>query len=147
MTLPHSLTENSDSLIALLGAQCTDLEKLLLLAREETLAAQEGKFLRIWEIVSERASIGQRLETFQRQIAELRGHLESQGEDITKFDATQKVIELANHTLLQDQQTKKLLTAARENALSDLNNLERSSVRANAYLKEQTKGLAYDGSF
>ena len=36
----QEITKNSDSLIELLTAQCADLEKLLTLAREETLAAE-----------------------------------------------------------------------------------------------------------
>ena len=142
-----NLAKNSDSLMDLLGAQCSDLEKLLALAREETAAAQEGKFLKIWDIVSERTAIGKRLETFQQQIGELRGHLESIGESVSKYDITERVIELSNMTLMQDQQTRQLLTASREDTLKQLNALGRSTQRTNAYLHEQTTGLAYDSNF
>jgi len=142
-----NLAKNSDSLIGLLMAQCSDLEKLLTLAREETLAAQKGKFLKIWDIVSEREAIGKRLETFHRQISELRGHLESKGESLSQYDITNRVIELTNMTLAQDQKTRLLLTASQEEAAEGLHNLEKSHHGTNAYLHETTKGLAYNRNF
>jgi len=147
MSCPDNIAIHSDSLIELLGAQCCDLEKLLMLAREETLAAQQGKFLKVWEIVSERAEIGQRLETFHRQIAELRGKLESVGENVSRYDITNRVIELANQTLVQDQQTRALLNESRTKAIEGLNQLDRSSYGTRAYMRENTKGLAYSGNF
>jgi hypothetical protein len=147
MPAPEDILNNSDSLIELLGAQCSDLEKLLALAREETEAAQEGRFLKIWDIVSERAAVGKRLETFQHQIAELRGHLESKGENVSQYDITNRVVELANQTLIQDQKTRLLLTEAREEAVDGLKQLGRSHTGTNAYLRETTKGLAYNRNF
>jgi len=142
-----NLAKNSDSLIGLLAAQCSDLEKLLALAREETLAAQQGKFLKIWDIVSERDAIGKRLETFHHQISELRGHLESKGESVNQYDITNRVIEFANMTLAQDQKTRLLLTTSQEQATEGLSNLEKSHHGTNAYLRETTKGLAYNRNF
>lgn len=147
MRAPDDVVKNSDSLIELLGAQCSDLEKLLTLAREETLAAQEGRFLKIWEIVSERASIGKRLETFHQQIAELRGHLESKGESVNQYDITNRVVELANQTLIQDQKTRLLLTASRDQSVVDLKQAAHINMGTNAYLRESTKGLALNGSY
>jgi flagellar biosynthesis/type III secretory pathway chaperone len=147
MKSTDNLAKNSDSLIDLLGAQCSDLEKLLALARDEAHAAEDGKFLRIWEIVTERATIAERLETYQRQISELRGHLESRGESVSQYDITNRVIELANLTLAQDQRTRKLLSAMREESVAGQNNLERSMHGANAYMRETTKGLACDRDF
>ena len=147
MATSKNLVENSDSLVELLAAQCVDLEQLLALAKEETAAAQEGKFLKIWDIVSERRSIGNRLETFHQQIAELRSHLESKGENLAQYDITNRVIELANLTLIQDQKTRLLLTETREKASNGLKNLERSHKGTNAYLYENTKGLAYNHNF
>lgn len=147
MAASENLKKNSDSLIQLLAAQCSDLEKLLELAKAETIAAQEGKFLKIWDIVSERAAIGKRLETFHRQISELRGHLESKGENISQYDITNRVVELANLTLVQDQQTRLLLSATREETINSLKNLDKSYHHTNAYLKEERKGLAYSQNF
>lgn len=147
MDSSNKLIKNSDSLIELLAAQCSDLEKLLALAREETLAAQQGKFLKIWDIVAERDAIGKRLETFHRQISELRGHLESKGESVSQYDITNRVVELANQTLVQDQATRLLLMESSEKTVGDLKNLEKSHHGTNAYLRENTKGLAYNRNF
>mgnify|MGYP003412434795 FL=1 len=144
MASPDNLVKNSDSLVELLAAQCSDLEKLLALAKEETAAAREGKFTRIWDIVSERSLIGKRLETFHQQIAELRGTLEGQAENIAKYDITNRVLELANLTLLQDGQTRSLLTESCENTTVELKNLEKGHAGSNAYLRQPTRGLAYD---
>lgn len=143
----EKIKENSDTLIELLGAQCSDLEQLLALARAETQAAQEGKFLKIWDIVSERATIGKRLETYHRQISELRGNLEAAGESVNQFDITNRVIELANSTLVQDQRTRTLLAASREKTAAELSNLGKSFNGSNAYLRENTKGLSYSRNF
>lgn len=147
MATSETVKRNSDSLIELLGAQCSDLEQLLALAREETLAAQQGKFSKIWDIVSERATIGKRLETYHRQISELRGHLESEGENISQYDITNRVIQLANSTLVQDQITRNLLSTSRDEAGSELRTIARSQIGSNAYLRENTKGLAYSRNF
>lgn len=147
MTTSDKVKENSDSLIELLGAQCSDLEQLRSLAREETIAAQEGKFLKIWDIVSERAAIGKRLETYHRQISELRGNLEAAGENVSQFDITNRVIELANSTLVQDQKTRTLLSASRDHAAEGLKTLGKGQAGSSAYLKENTKGLSYSRNF
>lgn len=147
MASSENLVKNSDSLIELLAAQCSDLEKLLALAKEETVAAKEGKFTRIWDIVTERSLIGQRLETFHQQIAKLRNSLESQGENIGKYDITNRVIELANLTLIQDQETRLLLAGTREQTAQEIKNLDKSQTGTNAYLRRPTRGLAYDRNF
>jgi hypothetical protein len=137
-----NLVKNSDTLVELLAAQCTELEKLLALAREETEAAKDRNFLKVWDIVSERAAIGKRLETFQQQIGELRGALESEGHNLSQHDITDRVIELANLTLVQDQRTRLLLAASRDEATEEMRNLETFKYRTNAYFHERTKGLA-----
>jgi hypothetical protein len=142
-----NLKDNSNSLIGLLTAQCADLEKLLSLAREETLAAQQGKFFKILDIVSERAEITQKLETFQQQISELRGCLNSASENPVQKNAVDRVIELSNLTIVQDNQTKLLLSASREEAAESLKSLEKSQHNTNAYLREEKKGLAYSRNF
>lgn len=147
MAAAQNLIEKSDSLAELLGAQCSDLEKLLSLAKQETVAAREGKFTRIWDIVSERSAIGKRLETFHRQIAELRGTLESHGEVSGNLDITDRVVELANLTLMQDQQTRALLTTTREQTAAEIKNLERSHTGTSAYLRQPSRGLAVDNNW
>ncbi len=147
MVESEKIKERSDTLIELLGAQCSDLEQLLALARQETQAAQEGKFLKVWDIVSERAAIGKRLETYHRQISELRGSLEAAGTNVTQFDITHRVIELANSTLVQDQKTRALLSSSRDEAANGLKALGKGHAGSNAYLRENTKGLSYSRKF
>jgi flagellar biosynthesis/type III secretory pathway chaperone len=147
MPASENLVKNSDSLVELLAAQCSDLEKLLWLAREETVAAKEGRFTRIWDIVTERSMIGKRLETFHQQISELRTSLEAHGEHPGKYEITNRVVELANLTLIQDQHTHLLLTDARNSTAEELRNLEKSHAGSNAYLRQPTRGLSYDKSF
>lgn len=143
----ENLKNNSDSLISLLTAQCADLEKLLALAREETLAAQQGKFFKILDIVSERAEITQKLETFQQQISELRGCLDFVSSNTIQSNAINRIVELSNLTIAQDNQTKLLLTTSRNESADAVKNLERSNHGANAYLKTGQKGLAYSRDF
>lgn len=143
----NKIIKNSDSLIELLTAQCGDLEQLLALARAETTATGQGNFEGVLDIVSKRAELSQRLETFHQQIAELREHLGNNASVALNHEITARVIEIANLTLAQDQKTKMLLTDARENAVSELNNLEKSNRGTNAYLREETKGLSYTRNF
>jgi flagellar protein FliS len=142
--IEQEITKNSDSLIDLLTAQCADLEKLLGLAREETLAAEQGNFLGILDIVSEREQIGHRLETFQQQIAELRSSLGETAESVRRSKIAAQMVMMADQTLAQDHRTKLLLTAARENSRDDLQDLGKVSRGTIAYLRSETKGLTFD---
>lgn len=147
MNYSGNLHENSDTLIGLLTAQCADLEKLLMLAREETAAAQEGKFFKILDIVSERAEIADKLETFQKQISDLRRCLDSVKQATAQQDAVNRVVELAQMTIEQDNETRLLLTASRDEAARSMRNLERTQHNSNAYLRGGQKGLAYSRNF
>lgn len=147
MNNTRKIFEKSDSLIGLLTAQCADLENLLALARQETVAAEHGDFEEILRIVTERGEISRRLETFQQQIGNLRGFLESNDNDRQQTEIVNKVIEVANLTLLQDNKTKLLLTAARENAATELQNSEKVFRGTSAYLPDMRKGLAYNQNF
>lgn len=144
----EKIAKNSDSLIELLAAQCADLEILLALAREETIAAQRRNFEDLLDIVSRRAEICNRLETFQQQIADLRQNMEANGVAATvDVNISKQIVEIANLTMLQDQKTRLLLTDARTHAASELANLEKSHRGTNAYLREETRGLSYNRSF
>lgn len=143
MILSETIAENSDSLIELLTAQCGDLEKLLALAREETHAAEAKDFEKVMEIVSEREQVSRRLETFQRQISELRSKL-TEGAELFQTKVSARVVELASQTLAQDAATKKLLTASKREASEKLARIPISQRGANAYLREDKRGLAYD---
>lgn len=143
----EEIADKSNSLIELLTAQCADMEKLLTLAREETLAAEQGDFLGILDIVSDRERIGKRLETFQRQLAELRSSLGESDAVIRRNQMAARVIEIANLTIAQDSKTKLLLQSAQRDAAGELNNLGKFSRGSNAYLRSSTKGLSYERDF
>lgn len=147
MNNSQAINEQSDTLITLLTDQCADLERLLLLAREETVAAELGNFGTLLNISSERAEIGKRLETFQRQIAELRGFLGNNEENPQQQKVTNRAVELASLTLEQDQKTLLLLNGIRDQTGDDLKKLETGNRNANVYLREQQKGLALNGNF
>lgn len=147
MFAPQKLEKQSDSLIDLLTAQCRDLEKLLSLAREETVAATLGDFDGILRIVSERAHLSDKLETFQRQIADLRQRLGSEGEPIWQSSVAVRMSEVVRQIVSHDAQTQFLLTTARQKSADELKNLEYSQRGSNAYLRETHKGLAYSQSF
>jgi hypothetical protein len=147
MAYSGKITEKSDSLIELLTAQCSDLEKLLALAREETIATQCGNFEDVFDIVTKRTEIGDRLETFQRQLSELRAHLGDSATTILNNEITARVVEVAGLTLAQDQKTRLLLTGVRESAAAELANLERGQRGANVYMRAETRGLSYNQSF
>lgn len=143
MNSSKKIMEKSDSLIKLLTDQCADLEKLLALARQEKFAAESGEFEEVFNIVSERMKVSNRLELFQRQISELRDYLG--GGDAAKL--TTRIVEIANLTMEQDKQTKLLLASARENTAVELTNLEKSQRGTKAYLREDKKGLVYERDF
>ncbi|MET0752706.1 MAG: hypothetical protein ABWZ66_05010 [Pyrinomonadaceae bacterium] len=143
----EKIVKKSDSLIELLSAQCADLENLLSLARAETAAAEREDFEEILLIVTKRDEISQRLETFQRQIGELRGFLGAHEANQKQNAIAERIVETANLTLAQDGKTKLLLSAVRENAAKELQNMEKANRGANAYLRDTRKGLAYNRNF
>lgn len=143
----EKIVKKSDSLIELLAAQCADLENLLSLARQETAAAEREDFEEILTIVTKRDELSQRLETFQRQIGELRGFLGAHEANQRQTEISDRIVEVANLTLAQDGKTKLLLTAARENAVIELQKAEKANRGANAYLRDNRKGLAYNRNF
>lgn len=147
MSNSEKIFDQSDSLIGLLTAQCADLEQLLGLARQETAAAEQADFEEIMRIVTERDRIGHRLETFQQQISELRGVLGAHDAHRHHREITERTVEIANLTIAQDGQTRRLLTAARDDAALELQKTERSSRGTNAYLSSTRKGLAYNRDF
>ncbi len=148
MASPEKIQKQSDSLIELLTAQCTDLEKLLSLAREETAAAEGGDFDGVLRVVSERAVMSEKLETFQRQIAELRERIGGQdAEAVWQGGLTTKMSEVIRQIITHDTQTHLLLTASRQSSINELNNVEYTYRGSNAYLREMKKGLAYDQCF
>lgn len=130
------IADESDSLIELLVAQCADLEILLSLAGEETAAARRNDFVEVIRVVSERATIGERLESYHRQIAELRGRLGHSAEQDFQSETARCAVRLILDIQKQDARTRPLLLAARSEAAQGLHRLEQTSRSAAAYLRE-----------
>jgi len=146
MSYKQRLMENSDSLIGLLAAQCADLETLFDLAQRETEAAGQKDFESILDIVTERASIGEKLETYQRQIAELRRFLAAAESAYESSSLTARINKLAEQTLAQDAKTKLLLSETRDETSLELKNLAIAKRGVSVYLQGMEKGLSYSES-
>ncbi|HEV7644451.1 MAG TPA: hypothetical protein VGO50_10950 [Pyrinomonadaceae bacterium] len=146
MNYTNRLKEKSDSLIGLLAGQCADLEVLFDLAQRETAAAGQKDFETVFNIVTERAMIGEKLETYQRQIAELRSFLAGSESVYESSSLTARINQLAEQTLAQDAQTKVLLNDARDETALELRNLATGKRSVNVYLQEMQKGLSYNES-
>jgi hypothetical protein len=146
MSYRERLTENSDSLIGLLAAQCADLEVLFDLAQKETGAVGEKDFEAIFSIVTERARIGEKLETYQRQISELRTFLRGSEAEYGTSSLTERISKLAEQTLAQDNKTKLLLSETRDQTALELRNLATGKRGVTVYMQEVQKGLSYNES-
>jgi flagellar biosynthesis/type III secretory pathway chaperone len=136
--------QNSDSLMDLLTAQCADLEKLLSLAREEMTAAEEGDFDELLRVVTERATLGERLADFQKQILDIRLRLGASVEQVFQSPLSFRMSELITKVLAEDSKTRPRLIAARQDATTALAQLDYSQRGTNAYMRENSKGLSYD---
>lgn len=133
------IVEQAEPIIELLISQCGDLESLLLLAKRETAAAETGDFEEILNVVEERATLGQKLETFQRQIESLRESMGYKLDIMLKNSITERAAFLINQIQSQDEITRPLLVTSRNNASENLQQLSRSQMSINAYLKDQSK--------
>jgi phosphoenolpyruvate carboxylase len=131
-----SIESQADTLLDLLIGQCDDLEKLLALSRRETEAAERRDFEEVLRVVAERATLGERLEVYHRQIAELRARLGERAEPVMRGQAVTRAVDLAHSVLAQDQVTRPLLLAAREEAMSGQRQLAHSRRGVSAYLQE-----------
>lgn len=126
----------ADSLLDLLIGQCDDLEKLLALSRRETQAAEQRDFEEVLRVVEERATLGERLEVYHRQIAELRLRLGEQAEPIMQSQTVTRAANLAESILVQDNITRPLLMAARDEVEVQQKNLTQASRGVAAYMQE-----------
>ena len=142
MGLRDKVIENSDSIISLLTAQCTDLEQLLALAREETAAAEQGNFLSILDIVTERERIGKRLEDFQRQTERFRTTLGAGAAMPTEL--ANRIVETARLTIEQDMRTRMLLDSAQKDLRAELEVVERRRHSMGGYRQQEEKGTVCD---
>jgi flagellar biosynthesis/type III secretory pathway chaperone len=135
---------HADSVIDLLIAQCQDLESLLALARREEQAAEDRNFDEILRVVEERATLGERLETYHRQIADLRLKLGDAAEPAFNSDAATRTAATIAEIQATDSRTQPLLLAARNDFARDQQRLDKARQGVAAYLQEAPIAIACD---
>lgn len=134
-SLPH-ITAEADSLLDLLIAQCVDLETLLTLSRSETAAVETRDFEEVIRITTERATLGERLEIYHRQIAEMRQRIGAAAETVMQSPTATRIAELVNGIMAQDGYTRPLLLAVREEIDQQRRQLNHAQRGLTAYLNE-----------
>ena len=136
------LETHADSVLDLLIAQCTDLEVLLALARREEEAAIQQDFDELLHIISARASLGERLEVYHRQIADLRQQFDLA--NLWTNGVTQKTTALIHEIQVTDARTRPLLLAARTELGAEQQRVQRGQRGVNAYLHAGYSAIACD---
>jgi hypothetical protein len=124
----------TDSLMDLLIAQCSDLEGLLALARRETVAANSENFDELFVVFGERAKLGDRLENYHRQVAELRDKLGQCAGTYIDPALSTKTIQLVVEIQAQDVKTRSLLLATQTTTSEEIARLDYSQRNSLAYL-------------
>ncbi|MBL8207846.1 MAG: hypothetical protein JNM09_26670 [Blastocatellia bacterium] len=136
MTTASRITAEADTLLDLLIEQCKDLESLLALSRGETAAVEARDFDEIIRITSERATLGERLEVYHRQIAEMRQRLGAAAETAMQSPTVTRIAELVNSVQAQDRQTQPLLLTVRQEVAQEQQHLNQVQRGLTAYLNE-----------
>jgi hypothetical protein len=130
------IEKRADSVLDLLIAQCADLEALLRLARCETQAAEANDFDEIMRVVSDRATLGERLEVYHRQVADLRLRLGEAADPVSQGPMARQVTTLAMEIMAEDARTRPLLLAARGELAGKQQQLDKSQRGVSAYLQD-----------
>lgn len=140
------LERRAESVMEILAAQCADLEALLALARREGEAAERRDFEEIMRIVGERASLGDRLEVYHRQIAEMRQRLHGPEENAFCGEAaTKRAVGLVVDIQTQDARTRQSLSEARAESTTALTRLNKGRRGVHGYLRDpRSASVAYD---
>jgi hypothetical protein len=126
-------------LLDLLIAQCADLETLLSLARRSLAAAEASDFAEVLRVVEERATLGERLETYHRQIAEMRLRLGDAAEPAIQGAVARRAAMLASEVLTTDARSRPLLVAARGRLAGECLRVDRTKRGLSAYLRDGRK--------
>lgn len=131
------IAARADSLMELLAQQCADLEALLNLARSETGAVENRDFEAVLQITGERARLGERLEVYHRQIAEMRTQMSERALlPVLGSEVARRTARLAADIQAQDERTRPLLLAARHETAQQLTGIEQSRRSIGAYLRD-----------
>ena len=134
-SLPH-LTTEADSLLDLLIAQCMDLEALLTLSRSEAAAVEARDFEAVIRLTAERATLGERLEVYHLQIAEMRQRLGAAAETVMQSPTATRITELVTGIVAQDSYTRPLLQEIRHDIDLQQQRLTLAQRGLTAYLNE-----------
>ena len=126
----------ADSVIEILAAQCADLEALLVLARQETSAVEKQDFEKLFEITRQRATLGERLEIYHRQIVDMRAKLGVTIEPLGRNENAMRAAALVMEIHSQDAHTRPLLLAARSGLADQTSRLDHTHRHLNAYLRQ-----------
>jgi hypothetical protein len=138
----QAVEAQADSVLDLLIAQCTDLEALLALARREEKAAIQQDFDELLHIISARALLGERLEVYHRQIADLRQQFDAA--HVWPSSVTHQTTALIHEIQVTDARTRPLLLAARTELGAEQQRVHRGQRGVNAYLHEGRSAIACD---
>jgi len=129
----------------ILFAQYDDLEALLALARREVVAAEKYDFDQILKLVKQRATLGDRLEVYHRQIGELRARLGEAAESAFKNPVVAKTESLVAAIKLEDSRSLPKLLAARDESLKQSLRIDQAKRNLGAYAQGgQTGSVACD---
>jgi len=118
MSITDSVEAHIDSIMEILFAQCTDLEALLALARKEAEAAEREDFQEVLGLVSQRATLGDRLEVYHRQLAELRAGLGEGAAAALSSPVAARTASIITAIKIEDARSLPVLHAARNEALA-----------------------------
>jgi hypothetical protein len=144
-TISKAITSEAESLIELLVAQCADLEALLVLARKEAVASANADFEELLAVTRDRATLGERLESYHRQISELRTRMGPAAQHVIESTVVKDSIRIVLEVQAQDKHTTSLLTMARKDTLEAITRLDQAHRNSAAYLSDtRTAGLNCD---
>ena len=130
------ITAEADTLLDLLIAQCVDLEALLTLSRHEAAAVEARDFEEIIRLTADRATLGERLEVYHRQIAEMRQRIGTAAEVVMQSPTATRITELVQGIMTQDSNMRPLLMTVRQEIEQEQKQLNQVQRGLNAYLND-----------
>lgn len=143
--MSKTIDPNVDSVMDILVAQCRDLEVLLNLARQETNAIEKQDFDNLINVVSERSIIGKRLESYHRQLAELRSQFGDLAmAKIFNDAATTRCVTLISQIQTQDNHNQNMLVASRASLVQEAKQVTQAQQHLKAYGANSTISIACD---
>jgi hypothetical protein len=136
-------SEKLESISELLAAQCMDLESLFALSLAQMSAIGGRDYDGLARVTQERATLGERLESYRRQIEELRRNIQQRaGIQVMPADATAMTVKLIEQIRTQDARNLSALNLARSDTANTLQRLNKSRNHATAYLARGYEGVA-----